>query len=483
MLHHLFNLPDDVLKQVVFLFVDVVDLMNVEEALRIGDEIQLQRFYMKIKDCILVGDTTVAADRSQLTWMYLHDVFIRKLRFPKGMSDNDLSDSHLLHLFKHLTHADFRDSRITSSSLIDITNYCLDLTSLYAHRYQRIDPDCIIDIDDYRHRKIKTNQYITFQPRKVIAKASFHSGLEHLDVSHCFRAYEGILHMVKHLKMLRHLYLQSCPDVVDTALQQIILHCPLLITFDISNTMQISLPTLKLLVTQCKHLEALYLSKVPEVSEDFIAFLVEQPHKLKLLDITGCRLIPAATMSHLTTSYPSLKIEGIDDNGNAGVGAGTGSNPTHVIQYHATVHHHNNFPPHHVMIHHNGMQPHHMTVLHHHEPNQPEQLHHHHVIVHHHNDPPPLVPHHVVLHHHNMPPHHVIVHHNDIPPNHDIPPQHVILHHHHHHNWMQHHHNGPQNQPHHHNEPLDHQPPHAMPHHAVGLHVHVSPDIWPLHFS
>lgn len=323
MLKPLFNLPEDVLKHVVLSFFDAADLMNIEEALRL-DEIQLKLFYEKIKDCILVGSIFSAVDRSVLCWMYMHDVFVRKLRFPKGLGDHEISDSHLLHLFKHLTHADFRDSRISSSSLISITNYCLDLMSLYAHRYRRINPECIVDIDDYRHRKIKTNQYNTYQPRMVIiAKDSFHIRLEHLDMSHCLRIYEGLLHIVKHMKMLRHLYLQSCTDLSDASLQQIITHCPMLVTFDISHTMNISLPTLKLLVTKCQHLETLYVGKVPDVSEDFITFLTEDhPHKLRLLDLTGCRLIPAATMMRLTATYPLLKVEGMDEEGNAGEAKG-----------------------------------------------------------------------------------------------------------------------------------------------------------------
>lgn len=335
MIKQLFNLPDDILKHVIFSFVDASDLMNIEDALRRGggggDEIEvlLKLFYEKIKDCILEGDTTIPADRSVLTWMYMHDVFVRKLRFPKGLGDHEISHSHLLHLFKHLTHVDFRDSRISSTSLIEITNYCLDLTNLYAHRYRRINPECIVDIDDYRHRKIKTNQYITFQPRmmSIIAKESFYIRLEHLDLSHCFRIYEGLLHMVKHMKMLRHLYLQSCPDLLDSSLLQIIIHCPLLVTLDISQTMNISLSTLKLVVMKCQHLETLYVGKVPEVSEEFITFLVDHPlHKLKLLDLTGCRLIPAATMLRLTETYTPnlLQIVGIqmDEEENAAVGEG-----------------------------------------------------------------------------------------------------------------------------------------------------------------
>ena len=77
MIKQLFNLPDDILKHVIFSFVDASDLMNIEDALRrgrgVGDETEvlLKLFYEKIKDCILEGDTTIPADRSVLTWMYI----------------------------------------------------------------------------------------------------------------------------------------------------------------------------------------------------------------------------------------------------------------------------------------------------------------------------------------------------------------------------------------------------------------------------
>lgn len=266
---HFYLIPNDLFK-VIFQFLNILDIMNFEEAIincNFGNDL--------LNNLIIVNNLTLPINKLQLLWMKNNLIRIESIRFDRYITDKDIIYS--LKVFSNIIHINFNNCKY----ITDIT-----IESLYK---------TLNDQNQIQSLNLSHCQNITKQSIELITNHS--KNLQIINLNYCYfnsellqREYYFINLIENSNNNLLKLDLEGL-NVSNNVVITVCNYCNNLYYLNINYSYMITDKIIELLSIQCSSLQVLLVSSCHRLSDISMISLSNHCKHLEYLDISDCRKI------------------------------------------------------------------------------------------------------------------------------------------------------------------------------------------------
>lgn len=200
---------------------------------------------------------------------------------------------------------------ITDESLVHIARHCLSLKSIMLSFTMASDVG-IVELTKYS-KHLETLQLYgctRVSDTAMIALSHLGNTLHFLSCSECNLVTDrGLFMLLSKCKVLEKLCLSRqspCFGITDVTLKQISVRCPMLKTLLIANIQKISSDALIMIAEQCRHLTWVDFTKCVSVDDDVIAAVAQNCTMLRTLEINFCAAITDAGLRSIARHSQEL---------------------------------------------------------------------------------------------------------------------------------------------------------------------------------